>query len=579
MKLGNQDIAQVFFDIADYLEMQSVPWKPAAYRRAAEGIEGLSQDIAGIYRAGGLKALMKVPGVGEAIALKLEELIKTGRLKYYEKLKKAVPVNLAELSRVEGLGPKRIYFLYKKLGIKNLKDLEKAVKSRKVSGLQGFGEKSEEHIAKGLNFAKGSGKRFVLAHASPELGEIEKTLLSVKGVSRAILAGSARRMRETIGDADFLVLAADPARVMDAFTKMPDVARVLAQGETKSMVRLRSGLQVDVRVVSAPSYGAALNYFTGSKEHNVALRTIAEKRGWKLNEYGLWKGKKLLAGRTEEELYQAFGMEYVPPELRENRGEIELALKGQLPHLIGYGDLKGDLQTQSQWTDGDAPIEEMARAARAAGLGYMAVTDHTKRLAMAHGLDEKRLAAQGKEIDELNKKYNPPAGRTKFKILKGTECDVLKDGSLDLPDRALAKLDVVGVSVHSAFNLPRKEQTERIIKAMENKNVDILFHPTGRLIDRRPAYDVDMKAVIAAAKRTGTVLEIDALPERADLSDEHIRECVRAGVKMSIDSDAHAPGHFAFLKYGIAQARRGWAGKADIINAWPLEKMLRFLKK
>jgi DNA polymerase (family 10) len=575
--MGNSEIAQILSDIADYLEMQSVPWKPAAYRHAAEGVAGLDQDVADIYRAGGLKALMKVPGVGEAIALKLEELIKTGRLKYHEKLKKAVPVNLAELSRVEGLGPKRIYFLYKKLGIKNLKDLEKAVKSRKVSGLQGFGEKSEEHIAKGLDFAKGSGRRFILAQVAPELGEIEKNLRSVKGVSRAILAGSARRMKETIGDADFLVLAADPARVMDAFTKMPDVARILAKGETKSMVRLRSGLQVDVRVVPASSYGAALNYFTGSKEHNVALRTIAEKRGWKLNEYGLWNGKRLLAGRTEEELYKAFGMEYVPPELRENRGEIELAIKGGLPDLIGYGDLKGDLQTQTSWTDGEASMEEMTRAAQAAGLEYTAITDHTQRLAMAHGLDEKRLGEQIQEINKLNHSFK--IRNSEFRILAGTECDILKDGSLDLPDRALAKLDVVGVSVHSAFNLPRKEQTERIIKAMENKNVDILFHPTGRLIGRRPAYDVDMRAVIAAAKRTGTILEIDALPERADLNDEYIRECVRAGVKMSIDSDAHAPGHFAFLKYGIAQARRGWASKADIINAWPLEKMLKFLKK
>jgi DNA polymerase (family 10) len=575
--MGNSEIAQILSDIADYLEMQSVPWKPTAYRHAAEGVAGLNQDVADIYRAGGLKALMKVPGVGEAIALKLEELIKTGRLKYYEKLKKAVPVNLAELSRVEGLGPKRIYFLYKKLGIKNLKDLERAVKSRKVSGLQGFGEKSEEHIAKGLNFAKGSGKRFILGYVMPELEEIEKRLKDVRGVQKATLAGSSRRMKETIGDADFLVIASDPERVMDAFTKMPDVARVLAKGETKSMVRLRSGLQVDVRVVPASSYGAALNYFTGSKEHNVALRTIAEKWGWKLNEYGLWKGKKRLAGKTEEELYKAFGMDYVPPELRENRGEIELAIKGRLPDLIGYGDLKGDLQTQTSWTDGEASIEEMARSARAAGLEYMAVTDHTKRLAMAHGLDEKRLREQIQEINKLNRSFK--IQNSEFRILAGTECDILKDGSLDMPDRALAELDVVGVSVHSAFNLPRKEQTERIIKAMENRNVDILFHPTGRLIGRRPAYDVDIRAVIAAAKRTGTILEIDALPERADLNDEYIRECVRAGVKMSIDSDAHAPGHFTLLKYGIAQARRGWAGKADIINAWPLEKMLKFLKR
>ena len=572
---SNQDIAQVFYDIADYLEMQNVAWKPAAYRRAAEGVEGLSQELVALYKAGGLKALMNVPGVGEAIALKIEEIVRTGRLKYYDKLKKTVPVNLAELSRVEGLGPKRIYFLYKKLKVKNLKDLEKAVKAGKVHDLKGFGEKSEAHIAEGLDFAKGSGKRFILGYAMPELADMEERLKKVKGVKKAILAGSSRRMKETIGDADFLVVASDSGRVMDAFTKMPEVKRVLAKGETKSMVRLGSGLQVDVRVVPERSYGAALNYFTGSKEHNVALRTMAEKKGWKLNEYGLWKGNKFLAGRTEEELYKAFGMEYVPPEMRENRGEIELAKKHTLPNIIGYSDLKGDLQTQSEWTDGESSIAEMAEAARKAGLEYVAVTDHTKRLAMAHGLDEKRLGEQGKEIDRLNRRYK--IQNSKFQILKGTECDILKDGSLDLPDRALAKLDVVGVSVHSAFNLSRREQTARIIKAMENPNVDILFHPTGRIINRRPAYDVDMKTIISTAKRTGTVLEIDALPERADLSDEYIRMCVAAGVKMSVDSDAHAPGHFAFLKYGLAQARRGWASKFDIINTYSFAKLLRFL--
>ncbi len=575
--MENAEIAQILSNIAAYLEMQDVPWKPAAYRRAAAGVESLNQEITDLYRTGGLKALMTIPGVGEAIALKLEELIKTGHLKYYEKLKKAVPVNLVELSRVEGLGPKRIYFLYKKLGIKNLKDLEKAVRSRQISGLSGFGAKSEEHLAKGLDFAKGSGQRFILAYAAPELEKIEERLRSVRGVLRVTLAGSARRFKETIGDADFLVVAKEPARVMETFVHMPDVARVLAQGETKSMIRLRSGLQVDVRVVPASSYGAALNYFTGSKEHNVALRVLAEKRGWKLNEYGLWQGQKRLAGRTEEELYQAFGMQYVPPELRENRGEIELALQGKLPHLIDYNDLKGDLQTQTNWTDGEASILEMAQAAQAAGLEYIAVTDHTRRLAMAHGLDEKRLGEQIQEINKLNRSFK--VQHSKFRILTGTECDILKDGSLDLPDRVLAKLDVVGISVHSHFNLPRKQQTARIIKGLENRHADILFHPTGRLIGKRPPYDVDMQAIIAAAQRTGTILEIDALPERADLDDEYIRACVRAGVKMSIDSDAHAPGHFAFLQYGIAQARRGWASKADIINAWPLERMLRWLKK
>lgn len=366
---------------------------------------------------------------------------------------------------------------------------------------------------------------------------------------------------------------------MKHFTKMPEVVRVFAEGETKSSVKLRSGLNVDLRVVPPASYGAALNYFTGSKDHNVALRQLALKKGYTLNEYGLFRATrdkrhgKSVAGETEESIYKALGLDYIEPEMRENTGEIAAARNHTLPKLIGYGDLQGDLQVQTDWTDGSDSIETMAKAAMKQGLKYIAITDHTKRLAMTHGLDEKRILKQMAEIDHVNKTF---AG--KIKILKGTECDILKDGTLDLPDAVLAKLDVVGVSVHSLFNLLRAEQTKRIIRAMENKNADILFHPTGRVINRREAYDVDMDVLIAAAKRTKTIMEIDAYPDRLDLKDEYIRKCVEAGVKMSIDSDAHAPAHFPYLEYGIAQARRGWAEKKDIINAWPVEKMLAFLK-
>jgi DNA polymerase (family 10) len=431
----------------------------------------------------------------------------------------------------------------------------------------------------------------------PQIREIEARLTKLSGVERVVVAGSVRRRKETIGDVDILVTVQEAGgkkeekaakSIMDYFVGMPEVVRVYAHGDTKSAVKLRSGLDVDLRVVPKGSYGAALNYFTGSKDHNVALREIAIKKGMKLNEYGLFADRRgkvrgqtrkevMIAGRTEEELYNALGMDYIEPEMREMKGEMALAQKHLLPKLIGYDELRGDLQVQTDWTDGSASILEMAKAAMAQGLQYIAITDHTKRLAMTHGLDEKRIQKQWLEIDRVNKKLQ--ASGFKFQVLKGTECDILKDGSLDLPDSILAKLDVVGASVHSHFNLSVKEQTTRIIRAVENPNVDVLFHPTGRRIGRREAYKVDMGEIVMAAKRVGAVLEVDAYPDRLDLHDEHVRMAVKAGVKLAIDSDAHSPEHFPYLEYGIAQARRGWAKRKDVINAWPLEKMRAMLKK
>ncbi len=574
--ITNNEIAKILKEIGEYLEMEDVPFKPRAYEKAAGIIEGLDEELTDIYQRGGLEALKKISGIGSSIAEKIEELILTGRLKYYEELKKKIPVDLATLTQVEGLGPKKIKHLYQKLGIKNLEDLEKAAKEGKIRNLEGFGLKSEENILKGIDFLKKSGSRFILGFVMAYLREIENRLKNLKEVEKIVIAGSVRRRKETIGDVDILIVSKNPKPVMDYFVSMPEVIHVYAHGETKSMVKMKNGLDVDLRVVPREAYGSALNYFTGSKEHNVALRELALKKGYKLNEYGLFKGEKRIAGATEEEIYQALGLEYIEPEMRENNGEIELALKKQLPKLIDYDELKGDLQVQTNWTDGANSIEEMAKEAIASGLEYIAITDHTKRLAMAHGLDEKRIQAQWREIDELNLKFKKK--NIKFKILKGTECDILKDGSLDLPDEILSKLDIVGASVHSYFNLPKKEQTERIKRAMDNPHVDIIFHPTGRIINRRQPYEVDIDELIKHAKKTGTVLEIDAYPDRLDLKDEHIRKCVKEGVKLSIDSDAHSVTHFAYLEYGIAQARRGWATKNDIINAWPLEKMLKFLK-
>jgi DNA polymerase (family 10) len=572
-KVSNQAVAEILREIGEYLEMQNIPFKPRAYQKAAGVIEALEEEVAEIYVKGGLKALEEIPGVGVSIAEKVEEFIKTGKVKYYEGLKKKTPVDLESLSRIEGLGPKSIKKLYQKLGVSNLKELEKVAKEGKIAKLEGFGAKSQEKILKGIGFAQKSGSRFVLGLTMPQIRAVEARLAKLPGAERVTVAGSTRRRKETIGDVDILVVSARPKPIMEYFISMPEVVSVMAHGETKSSVKIKSGLNIDLRIVPRESYGAALNYFTGSKDHNVALRKIAVAKGWKLNEYGLFKGTKQIAGRTEEDLYKAFGMDYIDPELRENTGELEAAQAHRLSKIIGYDDLEGDLQVQTNWTDGSDSIEAMAKAAAARGLKYIAITDHTKRLAMTHGLDEKRIVEQWREIDHVNRKLTG-----KIKILKGSECDILKDSTLDLPDSVLAKLDVVGVSVHSYFNLPQKEQTERVKRAMSNPNVDILFHPTGRILNRREAVDLDMDEVIAHAKKTGTVLEIDAYPNRSDLKDEYIRKCAEAGVKMSIDSDAHSPTHYPYLEYGIAQARRGWATRGDIINAWPLEKMLKFLK-
>jgi DNA polymerase (family X) len=569
----NPEIAKILFNIAEYLAMDEVPFKPRAYEKAAQRIVDLEEDVRDIYAREGLKSLKQIPGVGEAIALKIEEYIKAGKVEYYEKLKKTAPVDLSELGTVEGLGPKSIKRLYNELGIKSLKDLEAAAKKGKIRELRGFGVKAEEKILKNIGFAQTTGVRSILGLVMPRISSIEERLRKLPHIERIIVAGSARRQKETIGDVDLLAISSDPAPVMEYFVNMPEVVNVIAHGETKSSVKIRGGLNVDLRVVPSESYGAALNYFTGSKSHNVALRQLAIKHGYKLNEYGLFKGERQIAGRTEEEIYEKLGLTYIPPELRENTGEIELARAGKLPKLIEQGDLMGDLQVQTDWSDGKESIEAMARAAAARGLKYMLVTDHTKRLAMTNGLDEKRILKQMAEIDRVNKTL-----KGKIVVLKGSECDILKDGSMDLPDHILAKLDVVGGSIHSYFNVPRAEQTARIKRAMENPHVDIIFHPTGRIINRRSPYDIDLEELIRTALRTGTVLEVDAYPDRSDLCDEYIRRCVAAGVRLAIDSDAHASSHFSFLEYGISQARRGWAEKKDVVNTWPLDKMLSSLK-
>lgn len=572
--MKNSEIARVLYNIAIYLEMQGeMVFKVRAYEKAAQTIESLTDDINEIYRKGGLEALQEIPGVGKSIADKTEEMIKTGKLKYYEELKRKIPVDVEGLRRIEGIGPKTILALYKKLKVRNAADLEKVAKDGKIRTLAGFGQKSEENILKGIEFLKRSSGRYVIGYIMPLASEIEKRLQSLPYIKAAIVAGSFRRRKETIGDIDILAISSEPSKVMDYFVKMPEVINVYGKGETRSTVKLNNGIDVDLRVVKEKSFGSALNYFTGSKDHNVALRRIAIEKGMKLSEYGLFKGNKFVAGRVEEELYKVLGLRYIEPELRENTGEIEAARKNNLPDLIGYKGLRGDLQVQTKWTDGMHSIEEMALAAKQTGLEYIVITDHTKSLAMTGGLDEEKLAKQGKEIDKINGKLHGIA------ILRGAEVNILKDGKLDINNKALDELDVVGAAVHSNFNMPREEMTKRIINAIENENVDILFHPTGRVIQKREPYAVDIDKIIETSKATGTILEIDAYPDRLDLKDEHIKLAVKAGVKLCIDSDAHNKMHFAFLELGIAQARRGWAERKDIVNTRPLKELLKMAKK
>jgi len=573
--MTNHQIADKLRHMAIFYEMEDLPFRPQAYEKVADAIDALGSDVAEIFEEQGEKGLRGIPGVGESIAGHIEQLLRRGNFPEYEKMAAKYPVDLDQLVGIEGVGPKTIKTLYRQLKIRNLADLEKAALAKKIRALPHFGVRSEENILKGIELRKRSGGRKLLGYVLPIARKMEAELAAVKGVKRAVVAGSVRRQQETIGDIDILVTTSAPERVMEKFAAFPEVAEVLEHGPTKTTVRLSNGMQADVRVIDDASFGSALQYFTGSKEHNILVRKLAIDKGLKLNEYGIWRGRRRVASRTEADVYRAIGLDYIEPELRTAGGEVEAAAAGKLPDLLPYGCLRGDLQVQTEWTDGSASIEAMAEEARRAGLEYMAVTDHTQALAMVGGLDEKKLAKQGREIDAVNRKLEK-AGK-KFHILKGTECDILKDGSLDLDDAALKRLDVVGASVHSLFRLSRAEQTARIIRAMENPHVDIIFHPTGRVLKQRDPYELDMEEIIKAAKTTGTALEIDAFPDRLDLNDVHVRMAVKAGVKLVIDTDAHRPEHLRFLDLGVAVARRGWATKKDVLNTRPLKDLKKWL--
>jgi len=568
MPVQNAEIAAMFDQAADLLEIEGEnQFRVRAYRRAARTIEGLPQNVRSLIAAH--EDLSELPGIGKDLAGKIENIVSSGHFDLLDKLKKELPGDLGEMASLPGLGPKRIKLLYDKVKVRTLDELRKAIQKGKLHGLHGFGPVIEQKLAAALE-KPAPEKRFRLATAEAE-AEALVNFLQDKG--RVVVAGSYRRRRETVGDLDILATSKHAATVCDKLAIYENVEKVLAHGPTRTTVVLRSGIQVDLRAVSEESYGAALLYFTGSKAHNIALRGLAVKRNWKLSEYGLFSGKRRIAGATEEEVYKKLGLAYIPPEMREDRGEIALAQKGALPRLIAIDDIRGDLHVHSDWTDGTAPLSDMVTAAQARGYSYMALTDHSRRQAMSHGLDPAKIARQCREVDKLNAKLKG------FTILKGIEVDILKDGKLDLPDTALAELDVVIASVHSFFDLSSDEQTARILRAMQNPCVSIIGHPTGRLIGEREPYAVDMDRITSAARDLNCCLEINAEPDRLDLNDLHAHMAKSKDVKIAISTDAHSVNAFAYMRYGVDQARRAWLTAADVINTRPLTELRKLLKR
>jgi DNA polymerase (family 10) len=564
MAVHNADIAAAFEEVADLLELgDENPFRIRAYRNAARVVGGLSLDLAARLAEGG--ELPKLPGIGEDLSGKIHEIAATGTCKLLEKLRGRFPAGITELLRLPGVGPKRVRALHE-AKIDSLEDLRRAARAGKLPALPGFGEKTAQRIQDAAQAQLGAARRFKLAVAAQYAEPLAK---HVGGV----VAGSYRRMKDTVGDLDVLVVSEDPEKATARFIGYPEVREVLARGTTRSSVRLASGIQADLRVVPPESFGAALHYFTGSKAHNIAVRKLGIARGLKINEYGVWRGERRIAGETEQSVYAALGLPYIEPEMRENQGELEAARAGALPRLVELGDLRGDLHVHTRATDGRASAREMALAAKAAGLQYLAVTDHSRRLAMARGLDPRRLEKQMDEIDDLNRELRGIA------LLKGIEVDILEDGALDLPDSALRNLDLVVAAVHGSFKLSRARQTERILAALDNPCVHILAHPSGRLIGEREPYDVDMLAVMRKARARGLALELNAHPDRLDLNEVHCRMAKDEGVPVAISSDAHGTDGFGVLRYGVGQARRGWLEAKDVLNARPLPELKRWLAR
>jgi len=566
MPVHNPDIAQALDDVANLLELEEAnPLRVRAYRNAARVVRGLRSEIAVMLERG--VDLAELPGIGEDLAGKIRTLAETGHLPLLDRLRKAVPAVATELLKLPGLGPKRVKTLYHELDIHNLEQLQRALLDGRVRALPGFGTTTEVKLRQALEARVATPARLKLALAESYVEPLLAWLRAAPDVEAVVAAGSYRRFQETVGDIDILVTAPRGGPVVKQFTTYGEVANVVSAGSTRATVSLRSGLQVDLRVVPARSYGSALHYFTGSKAHSIAIRRLGQRRGLKINEYGVFHGTRRIGGKTEEEVYRAVGLPFIPPELREDRGEIEAAAAGRLPKLIELADLRGDLHAHTKATDGHDTLAELAQAARTHSLEYLAITDHSRRLAMVHGLDPKRLRQQIEAIDRFN------ATKPGVILLKGIELDILEDGKLDLPDAMLSRLDLVIAAVHGQFNLSRAKQTERILRAMERPHFTILAHPTGRLIAEREPYDVDMPRIIRAAKARGCFLELNAHPERLDLTDLHCRLAKEEGVLVSIATDAHRAEELSNLRFGIGQARRGWLEREDVLNTRSLSAL------
>lgn len=572
MPVHNTEIADIFDRLADLLDIEGEnAYRVRAYRNAARVVRDHSQSMVHLLEEG--KDLSELPSIGEDLADKIKTIVETGTLPLLEEVEERHPESLSELMKLPGLGPKRIKTLHHELEIDTPKDLEKAAKQGKLRELEGFGEKTEEKIKEAIKSRRDEERRVRLADAQEIAESLLEYLKETKGVKDIEIAGSYRRRKETVGDLDILITCKKGSPVMDHFVDYGEVAEVVSKGKTRSTIRLRSGLQVDLRVVPQVCYGAALHYFTGSKAHNIAVRKLGVKRDLKINEYGVFKDEDRIAGKTEKEVFEQVGLSYIEPELREDRGEIEAAKQDRLPQLVTLGDIRGDLHMHTKATDGNYSLEEMVRSAQDRGYEYIAVTDHSKRVTMAKGLDAKRLREQIEEADRLNDKID---GIT---VLKGIEVDILEDGSLDLPDDVLKELDLTVCSVHYNRNLSRKKQTERIIRAMDNPSFKILGHPTGRLINEREPYDVNIERILEAAKERGCFVELDAQPSRLDLSDTYCKLAKEIGVKVAISTDAHGLSDLDNMRFGIYQARRGWLEADDVLNSRRLKDLQKLLKR
>ncbi|MBU4140305.1 MAG: DNA polymerase/3'-5' exonuclease PolX [Candidatus Omnitrophica bacterium] len=569
--MKNKEVAEIFRQIAEILEIQEEnPFRIRAYLKAAQNVESLSRDVAEVAEKDELE---KIPGVGKDLAEKIKEIVKTGKLKFYEQLKDNIPEGLTILMSVPGLGPKTAKLLFDELKIKNIEGLEKAARAHKISALPGIKEKTEENILRGIALIRKAKERMSLAQAMATAAEFVQALRKLKEVKQIEPAGSLRRRKETVRDIDILVTSSQPEKIMDVFTGLGQVKEVKACGPTKSSVLTKDGIQVDLRCVRPKSFGAALLYFTGSKQHNIKLRQLAVKRGLKINEYGLFRGNKWLAGKTEEEMFGRFNLPYISPELREDSGEIEAGLKGKLPKIIDLKDIKGDLHVHSKWSDGASTIENIARASMKMRYGYIAICDHSQSIKIAGGLSIERLKKQIDLIHKLNKKLKD------FRVLAGTEVDIKSDGRLDYPDKILKELDIVVAAIHTGFKQSQRQLTQRIIAAMENRYVNVIAHPSGRLIGQREPYDLDMEKVLKKARQTSTFIEINAFPERLDLTDINCRRARELGVKMAISTDAHMLEQLRLMYLGVTVARRGWLEKKDVVNTLPLEKLLQGLRQ